>query len=278
MKYDDATWHYGGNFPADLPREAGATHSGMFLAWALLSGLAGTLHLRDLPESIPALQRREITPGAFLISVCDGKFVDEDLNEEGNLFAAAYFDLKKGKYISDYEATLAVGLPGAYHVQDTWENFDRLKPILDSRLAQWREWWMKRSRQKELSRFEKALLEAKSSNEYAPVWEAFINTELFVLVAPVDAGAQGKRFNSVVFQDEQSNHQPVVKAAEDLALLDASSNNEKAIKMPGGKLLQVLRPEIGILVACRGGRFLISKEQVQSLKESIQPGTGQSGA
>jgi hypothetical protein len=33
MKYDDASWHYGGDFPADLPREAGSTHIAMFLAW-----------------------------------------------------------------------------------------------------------------------------------------------------------------------------------------------------------------------------------------------------
>ena len=33
MKYDDASWHYEGAYPADLPPEAGATHIGMFLAW-----------------------------------------------------------------------------------------------------------------------------------------------------------------------------------------------------------------------------------------------------
>ncbi|RML48695.1 DUF7832 domain-containing protein [Pseudomonas avellanae] len=32
MKYDDASWHYNGNFPSDLPDTAGATHIGMFLA------------------------------------------------------------------------------------------------------------------------------------------------------------------------------------------------------------------------------------------------------
>lgn len=40
MKYDDASWHCAGDFPKDLPEAAGATHTGMFLAWALLSGLA----------------------------------------------------------------------------------------------------------------------------------------------------------------------------------------------------------------------------------------------
>ena len=29
MKYDDASWHYNGDFPTDLPVEAGATHIGL---------------------------------------------------------------------------------------------------------------------------------------------------------------------------------------------------------------------------------------------------------
>ncbi|GGC61559.1 DUF7832 domain-containing protein [Undibacterium terreum] len=138
MKYDDATWHTAGNFPSELPPEAGATHTGMFLAWALLSGLAGDLHIKDLPQNIPLLQSRQVTPGEFFLTACDGKFVDEDLNAEGNSFAALYFDLQRGSYIHDYEKILAKGLPGAYHVPDTWESFDKLKPYLDKRLNQFR--------------------------------------------------------------------------------------------------------------------------------------------
>ena len=37
MKYDDAGWHVGGDFPDDLPPEAGATHIGMFAAWCMLT-------------------------------------------------------------------------------------------------------------------------------------------------------------------------------------------------------------------------------------------------
>src|SRR5688572_23363485 len=40
-KYDDADWHYGGDFPEDVPEQAGATHMGMFVAWAWSAGLAG---------------------------------------------------------------------------------------------------------------------------------------------------------------------------------------------------------------------------------------------
>ncbi|MEW5835844.1 MAG: hypothetical protein AB1832_12330, partial [Pseudomonadota bacterium] len=68
---------------------------------------------------------------------CDGKFIDENLNDQGNAFAAAYFDLERGSYLLDYENVLGAGLPSLYHVPDTWQSFDTLKPVLDSRFANW---------------------------------------------------------------------------------------------------------------------------------------------
>lgn len=73
MKYDDASWHYGGDFPEELPDEAGATHTGIFLAWALLVGLSGEFHVDDSPEDIPRLKMRSLTPGQFFLESCDGK-------------------------------------------------------------------------------------------------------------------------------------------------------------------------------------------------------------
>jgi hypothetical protein len=138
MKYDDASWHYGGNFPEDLPDKAGATHTGMFLAWALVTGLAGELITDEFPEFIEKLRDRSLTPGQLFFELCDGKFIDEDLNEVGNAFALAYFDFKNGKYLRDYEATLGAEAPTLYHVADSWENFDRLAPVLDRRFAEWK--------------------------------------------------------------------------------------------------------------------------------------------
>jgi hypothetical protein len=138
MKYDDASWHYGGEFPKDLPHEAGATHIGMFVAWSLLSGLAGELIVVEFPEFISKLESRTLTPGKLFFDLCDGKFIDEDLNDEGNAFGLAYFHSESGKYLSDYEATLADDAPTLYHVKDSWENFDRLKPVIDRRFSEWR--------------------------------------------------------------------------------------------------------------------------------------------
>ena len=140
MKYDDASWHYGGEFPEDLPDEAGATHTGMFLAWAHLAGLSDETFVTDYPEVIDRLRSREITPGKFFLTMCDGKFTDDDLNEQGDAFTKVYFDFSNGQYLTDYEDAVAASeLPSLYHVADTWENFDRLKPVLDRRFADWLE-------------------------------------------------------------------------------------------------------------------------------------------
>ena len=138
MKYEDVSWHSGGDFPQEMPAEAAATHTGMFVAWALLSGLAGEIHLEDLEEDLSALKSRAITPGAYFFQVCDGKFTDEDLNDEGNAFAESYFDPGKGKYLSDYGKVLGRDLPGLDHVEDTWANYDRLAPILARRFNNWK--------------------------------------------------------------------------------------------------------------------------------------------
>ncbi len=137
-KYDDASWHYGGEFPSDLPDQAGGTHTGMYLAWALTSGLAGDLHLHGFSADLANLKNRLITPAAYFFRCCDGKFTDEDLNEEGNAFTKAYFCFDEGEFLKDYEATLLAGLPSLYHMNDTWQNFDKLRPIFDQRLIDWR--------------------------------------------------------------------------------------------------------------------------------------------
>lgn len=137
MKYDDATWHSGGDFPTDLPAEAGATHAGMYLAWLLLKGMAGEACEEDLAADLRSLVDRAVTPGQFLLSASDGKFVAELINDEANAFTLAYYDADDGQFVDDYEQALAQDLPSIYHVSDTWERFDTLAPVLEKRLLEW---------------------------------------------------------------------------------------------------------------------------------------------
>lgn len=138
MKYDDASWHYGGDFPPELPPQAGATHIAMFVAWAALNGLAGDYHTRDAAEDLALLRQRKITPTEWFIRVCDEKFIDEDLNTEGNTFAQAYYGdatglhTASGSYLADYEAIFATATT-LYHVNDSWESFDAIAPVVSKR-------------------------------------------------------------------------------------------------------------------------------------------------
>jgi hypothetical protein len=143
MKYDDASWHYGGDFPDGLPDEAGGTHIGMFVSWAILSGMAGSIHTTDFPEMLNKLTNREMNPGEWFISACDEKFTDEDLDDEGNRFSQHYYahgegeDYSTGHYLTDYCGVFAE-FADSYSVPDTWESFERLKPVLDRRFAEWK--------------------------------------------------------------------------------------------------------------------------------------------
>ena len=136
MKYDDSSWHAQSEDGRRIPAGAGATHIGMFLAWAINRGLTATLD-QVWQDDIAVLKRREMAPGAWLTHYCDGKFSDSMLSTEGNAFAEAYYD-DEGEYLPDYARILGADVDTLYDVPDNWDSYDRLAPVLDARLVQWR--------------------------------------------------------------------------------------------------------------------------------------------
>lgn len=138
MKYDDASWHYDGDFPKELPREAGGIHMGMFLAWLIVSHLESNSLKENAAKSLEAVRHRQMTGNEFLFKECDGKLTDEEINEEGNSFAKYYFEAEDAPYLDDYDEALAKELPSLYYVSDTWENFDKLKKLIDQRFTAWK--------------------------------------------------------------------------------------------------------------------------------------------
>jgi hypothetical protein len=136
MAYDRADWHYGGDFPDGLSPENGATHIGMFLAWAILRNLDGDFHREESADALAAVRNPQMTGCEFLLSQCDEQFWEEDLNDDGNAFAQDYY--ATDRYFADYESTLGEGLPTLYHVEDTWENFEKIAAVLDQRYREWK--------------------------------------------------------------------------------------------------------------------------------------------
>lgn len=136
--YDNAKWHYEGDFPGDLLPFQGYVHTGMFLGWCIDNDLMSEQFKTDLAKEIAHFKKQKITGAQIYEGCCDGIFMSEDLNETGNQFAAAYFNFDTGSYLSDYEDTLGGVLPSLYHVEDSWENYNKLKPVIDRQFQAWK--------------------------------------------------------------------------------------------------------------------------------------------
>ena len=135
--YDKAKWHYEGEFPAGLAESQAFVPTGMFLGWLVDRDLISEEFADDWGEEMARFKRREIS-GPALFELVDGALVDDMLSDEGNSFAAHYFDFEKGRFIGDYEELLCAALPSRYHVEDTWENYGKLAQRVDQRYAEWK--------------------------------------------------------------------------------------------------------------------------------------------
>eukprot|EP01031_Cornospumella_fuschlensis_P005790 gene5790-7188_t len=92
MKYDDSEYYFL-NFETDLDNHAANTHSGMYLAWAILSGLGrDDDELANWAPDVARLKARETTGAHLLSDLCDGKLMDSEFNAEGNAFTADYYE------------------------------------------------------------------------------------------------------------------------------------------------------------------------------------------
>lgn len=149
-KYDDAAWHYNGDFPKDLPKENGATHIGMLLTWCIEMELVAEEQVEDNFTQITQVKNRTQTGVDFLFNCCDGKFTTADLNEVGNGFIQDYYDDETpfaqaySDYLSDYAEVLNIKVidhyldhDSLYRLENSWANYDLLVPILNQRFRAW---------------------------------------------------------------------------------------------------------------------------------------------
>ncbi|MEM7477596.1 MAG: hypothetical protein AAF483_21625 [Planctomycetota bacterium] len=134
--YDEAKWHFGGNYPAELDENNAYTHAGYFFGWIVDNALVDAEFLDDFGDEIARFRSRQISARDLFI-LADGALVDDMMNDTGNAFAAFYFDMKTGQYLDDYEALLATGLPTTYHVQDTPENYAVICARITERFNEW---------------------------------------------------------------------------------------------------------------------------------------------
>lgn len=132
---DRADWHYGNDFPENLPEENGGTHIGMYLNWVIDTELIGEFHLAESKDGIEKVKSGEITGRDFLFDYCDRKFWNEDLNEVGIQFTEHYYETNK--YFKDYVKILVLESESIYQVEDNRKNYELIKQRLDKRFKKW---------------------------------------------------------------------------------------------------------------------------------------------
>jgi hypothetical protein len=135
--YDKAKYHYGGDYPEDLPHDQAFVHTGMYLGWIIDRGLYSDEFAAESASEIESFRKRRMT-GRQVYERWDGALVDDMLSAEGNAFSAAYFDFEHGQFLADYRDVLARDLPSEYHVEDSWPNYERLKARIDERYRAWK--------------------------------------------------------------------------------------------------------------------------------------------
>ena len=137
--YDQAKWHFEGDYPEDLDQYQAYVHTGLYLGWLVDNHLVSEEFLEENKENVEQFKTRKATGPKLFQYACDGVLLLNDLNETGNRFSMEYFSFETGEYLDDYNIVLAGDLPSQYHVADSWENYNKLKPILDKRFLAWKE-------------------------------------------------------------------------------------------------------------------------------------------
>lgn len=132
--YDNAKTHFLGNFPEALPIEQAYVHIGIYLGWIIEKELYSEYFEDEASNQIFRFKRREISC-TILSEIWDGYLGHELFNKQGNLFTYYYYG--GGLYRSDYEDVLTHNLPSIYHVEDCWENYEKMKARIDLRLSDW---------------------------------------------------------------------------------------------------------------------------------------------
>jgi hypothetical protein len=134
--FDKAKYHDNSVEQLGLSEQQSFVHTGLFFAWLVNNGLMSDFFIEETGGEIEKLKTRKISPSALYMH-WDGALIGELLNDNGFNFAMSYFDFDKGTYMEDYEKTFNVTGDQVFTVKDTWDNYDKIKPMIDVAYKKW---------------------------------------------------------------------------------------------------------------------------------------------
>lgn len=133
--YDLAKNHFLGDFPASLPIEKAYLHIGIYMGWVIDMKLYSEYFEDEASTEIYRFSRREI--GCIILAeIWNGALSHELFNDETNLFTYYYY--AGGLFKKDYTEVLVKSHKTIYHVEDTWENYEKLRDRMTERFIEWK--------------------------------------------------------------------------------------------------------------------------------------------
>ncbi len=122
---------------------------------------------------------------------------------------------------------------------------------------------------------EEVLLTSKKTGDYTATWERLVNTKLFVSVLTKEPGPEISNFR---FDLRKSSHDGnlYIVVSENLEDLERSGGTT-AIRENAFKLLNMIRSELGVIIALSGDEdFYIPPGLIDWVRKNTQPVADQS--
>ncbi|MCK5103736.1 MAG: hypothetical protein KAI99_07620 [Cyclobacteriaceae bacterium] len=135
MVYDLAKKHFLGDFPDTLPIEKAYLHIGIFMGWIIDNKQYSDFFKKEASTEIFRFSRREISC-IILAEIWDGALSHTLFNDETNLFTFYYY--AGGIFKRDYIDVLVRSHKTIYHVEDSWENYEKISKRMSERFEEWK--------------------------------------------------------------------------------------------------------------------------------------------
>ena len=134
--FDKAKYHDNSIEQLGLDEEQTFVHTGLFFAWLVDKGLMSDFFIEETGSEIEKVKNRSISPSTIYMN-WDGVLLGEMLSNKGFNFALSYFDFDRGTYMADYEKVFNVTGDQVFTVKNTWDNYDKIKPVIDAAYEKW---------------------------------------------------------------------------------------------------------------------------------------------
>ena len=140
--YDKAEYHADSIEEYSLPESHASHHVLVILRWLLDNDLMSEEFYSDCPNIDKAHLNKEKL--LELYASWDYCLIDNMVSDKGNEFGKAYFDLQRGRFITDYIKALKGSLPTELHIDFNENNYLKIREIINKRHEKWlqpKKWW-----------------------------------------------------------------------------------------------------------------------------------------